>query len=487
MKFIGIAGFASSLVVTAPSEVAPGDKFVVTVTVKNATGSPVGNEDVSVQVTTLDPDTEQPTGAPAVYKSSKTDGNGIATFVLDSPADPSLLFINVDVAGERKRLDVSVKPSDTSMNQLAPQSTFDFGMLDEGQHAGNSVLQSPLAFIAGQDFDGLLLTTISADGEGFVGGGALFQDAGTFTYNIVGFEASGPPFGLGFDTFRLKFLRSQNISDECPFILSAFGDGPEVDRIEVTSIPDNSEFFWNPEHPAGDELVFIMSSFGDTCPPNTFVGMTGGSINEPPPVAPNVVGLVPLGGQFLTFPGGQPVHNVDVTVSLYMGSGSGGVVVPSANGLPDGCLGVDLFNTVTQELLAHYVNLSSGGCDALSPPPDMVDGPWVLQNNGYQVQINFGGLPGDPFNFSLQFNDPGDPTIGTHFIPNGVIDPSSANDLANQDFILTHAEVDELISGGLSPVNLPQFGGGGGLYSRSPQFLRSRPVRRWSRMEWWIG
>lgn len=365
-------------------------------------------------MTTLDPDTEQPTGAPAVYKSSKTDGNGIATFVLDSPADPSLLFINVDVAGERKRLDVSVKPSDTSMNQLAPQSTFDFGMLDEGQHAGNSVLQSPLAFIAGQDFDGLLLTTISADGEGFVGDGALFQDAGTFTYNIVGFEASGPPFGLGFDTFRLKFLRSQNISDECPFILSAFGDGPEVDRIEVTSIPDNSEFFWNPEHPAGDELVFIMSSFGDTCPPNTFVGMTGGSINEPPPVAPNVVGLVPLGGQFLTFPGGQPVHNVDVTVSLYMGSGSGGVV----------------------------------------------DGPWVLQNNGYQVQINFGGLPGDPFNFSLQFNDPGDPTIGTHFIPNGVIDLSSANDLANQDFILTHAEVDELISGGLSPVNLPQFGGG---------------------------
>ena len=76
------------------------------------------------------------------------------------------------------------------------------------------------------------------------------------------------------------FLRSQDISPQCPFILSAFGQGAEVDRIEVTSIPDDSEFFWDPEDPAGDPLVFIMSSFGDTCPPNRFVGMTGWAINE---------------------------------------------------------------------------------------------------------------------------------------------------------------------------------------------------------------
>ena len=32
-------------------------------------------------------------------------------------------------------------------------------------------------------------------------------------------------------------------------------------------IPDNSEFFCDPEDPAGDPLVFIMSSLGDNSRP----------------------------------------------------------------------------------------------------------------------------------------------------------------------------------------------------------------------------
>ncbi len=353
----------------------------------------------------------------------------------------------------------------------APQgSTVDFGSLSPGQKAPNSVLQSSL--VTGAFDEALFLTTISPDGEGFVGDGALFQDAGTFTYNMVRVEdgPSGPSLsGLSFDTVHLHFLRSQDISPDCAFILSAFGDGPEVDRIEVTSIPDDSEFFWDPEGPAGEPLVFIMSSFGPNCPPNRFVGMTGWTINEPPPVAPNVAGLVPLAGHFHRFPGGQPVQDIGVTVFLFAGSGSGGVIISSVNGLPDGCLGVDLFDPATSALLAHYVSLSPGGCGPLSPPPGMLDGPPVWQNNGRQVQIDFGGLPSGPFDLSLQFNDAGDPNMGMSFTPDGPFDPGLADDLAIWDRVLTAAEVDEVASGGvLNPLSLPEFGGGGGVALPGP-------------------
>jgi uncharacterized repeat protein (TIGR01451 family) len=176
--------------------------------------------------------------------------------------------------------------------------------------------------------------------------------------------------------------------------------------------------------------------------------------------AQKVLGLRQLPGQFITAPGGQPVANVDVTVSLWSGDGTGGVVVSSGNGLQGECLGVDIFNTVTSEILAHYISLTSGGCSALELPSDMLDGSKVLLNDGNEVQVALGALPIDDFEVFVGFFEG---VVATEtFVPDRTFNTTFVDDLLGADWVLTTAGLHQIIAASaLDPVATPPAGAGG--------------------------